>query len=330
MADPKRTEADTLDPKPFYVASALSAVVSTIVFFALGKGPALLPFAGRFHPLLVHLPIGALVLAVTIEVAGFRKEARRERLDGAMTIVLGFLVVSGVVALVLGMLLGRSGDFPQRLLAKHRLLTFVSVLGACGTLASFAAHKATGLSRGIHRAILGLTLGAMGLGGHVGGSLSRGDGYLFELAPPFVQTIAGYTRPLVAAPAIAAPDAEPLVWDAVVKPALRSRCGDCHSGAKKKGGLRVETIEDLLKGGLTGPAIVPGSSEKSLLIERIRLPKDSDDHMPPDDKPELSPAELAALTFFIDRGAPKDLKVRDTLAPPAARVALEKATKGEK
>jgi hypothetical protein len=72
---------------------------------------------------------------------------------------------------------------------------------------------------------------------------------------------------------------------------------------------------------------VPGSADKSLLVERMKLPKDNDDHMPPDDKPAFTPAELAALTFFLDRGAPKDLKVKDALAPEAARAALEKAAK---
>lgn len=325
MADPTPTK-DTLDPKLFFVTSVLAAVVATGAFFALGQGPALLPFVGRFHPLFVHLPIGVLLLAVTLEVLGFGSEDRRKRLDAAMGAVLGFLVVSAVVAFAVGLLLGRAGDYPQKLLAKHRTLTFVSVLGACATLASFAAHKGKGLPRGMYRAVLGLTVGAMSLGGHVGGSLSRGEGYLFQLAPSFVQTLAGYTPPKKAEEAAPAKAAEPLVWDAVVLPALKERCGACHGEEKKKGGLRVDSIEALLKGGLTGPAIVPFASDKSLLVERMKLPKDSDDHMPPDDKPSLSPAELAALTFFIDRGAPKDLKVRDALAPEAARTALEKAT----
>ena len=326
MADPNPTK-DTLDPKLFFVASALAAVVSTGAFFALGHGPTLLPFVGRFHPLLVHLPIGVLLLAVTIEVLGFGSDRRRERLDAAMSTVLGFLVASAVVAFAMGLLLGRAGDYPQKLLAKHRTLTFVSVLGACATLASFAAHKGKSLPRGLYRAVLGLTVGAMSLGGHVGGSLSRGEGYLFQFAPSFVQTLAGYTPPKKAEDTTPPPKAaEPLVWDAVILPALKQRCGECHGAEKKKGGLRVDSIEELLKGGLTGPAIVPFLSEKSLLIERIKLPKDSDDHMPPDDKPSLTAAELAALTFFIDRGAPKDLKVRDALAPEAARTALEKAT----
>ena len=325
MAESK-APGDALDPKPFFVTSGVAAVVATAAFFALAQGPALLPFAGRFHPLLVHLPIGVLVLAVTMEVAGFRSDARRVRLDSAMSTVLLFLVGSAVVAFAAGLLLGRAGEYPQRLLAKHRTLAFVSVVGACATLASFAAHKGLGVGRGAYRALLGLTVGAMSLGGHVGGSLSRGEGYLFQLAPAFVQNLAGYKAPVVVdAPALTQ-DAEPLVWDAIVLPALKQRCGECHAGDKKKGGLKIETIDDLKKGGLSGAAIVPFSSEKSLLVQRIQLPKDSDDHMPPDDKPTLAPAELATLVFFLDRGAPKDLKVRDALAPEAARAALVQAS----
>ena len=57
----------------------------------------------------------------------------------------------------------------------------------------------------------------------------------------------------------------------------------------------------------------------------MTLPKDSDDHMPPDDKPGLSADEIAVLTFWLDRGATAELTVRDALAPVAARPALERA-----
>lgn len=319
---------ETFDPKPFFVGSAVAAVVSIAAFAALGQGPELMPFVGRFHPLVVHLPIGVLVLAATLEAATVGSETRREKVDAALGGVLGFLVASAVVAFVVGLLLGRAGDYPKNLLGKHRMLTLVSVVLSSATLAAYAAHKGRGLARAAYRGLLGLAVVAMSLGGHVGGSLSRGEGYLFQHAPGFVQKLAGYTPPKAASAEPPPKTSEPLVWDAVVAPALKEKCGECHSGDKKKGGLKVETIDDLVKGGLSGTSLVPGSADKSLLVERMKLPKDNDDHMPPDDKPAFTPAELAALTFFIDRGAPKDLKVKDALAPEAARAALEKAAKG--
>ncbi len=326
MADPKDTE-ESIDARPYFVVSAVSAVVALGAYFGLARGAALLPFVGRFHPLVVHLPIGVMVLGFVLEAAAMREGARRRKLEPALTVVLTFLVLSAALAFVVGILLGRTGDYPQKLLAKHRSLSLGAVILSSAVLGAFAAHKSRGLPRQIYQALLVLTMVVMSLGGHVGGSLSRGEGYLFELAPTFVQDLAGYRPKMVPAPMPAEATNEPLVWDAVVFPALKAKCGECHLGEKKKGGLRIDTIDDLKKGGLGGPAIVLGAAAKSPLVERMKLPKDSDDHMPPDDKPTLSPAELAALTFFIDRGAPKDLKVKDALAPEGARAALEAAAK---
>src|SRR5262249_27846792 len=64
-----------------------------------------------------------------------------------------------------------------------------------------------------------------------------------------------------------------------VAPLLAKRCLSCH-GPKKKGDLDMRTINGLLKGGDSGPAIVPGDPEKSPLWMRI-----DDDSMPPAGKP---------------------------------------------
>src|SRR3954468_24688048 len=57
-----------------------------------------------------------------------------------------------------------------------------------------------------------------------------------------------------------------------VRPVLVERCYECHSDSAKKvkGKLRMDSREGLLKGGESGPAIVPGDPEKSLLIRAIR------------------------------------------------------------
>ena len=63
---------------------------------------------------------------------------------------------------------------------------------------------------------------------------------------------------------------------------LANNCYKCHSAEaeKVKGGLLLDTREALLKGGDTGPAIVPGDPEKSLLIKAVRY-TDPDLQMPP-------------------------------------------------
>src|SRR6185369_13358982 len=67
-----------------------------------------------------------------------------------------------------------------------------------------------------------------------------------------------------------------------VRPLLAERCYECHSARSKqlKGALRLDTPETILKGGESGPVVVPGAPDKSLLIQAVRY-LDKDLRMPP-------------------------------------------------
>src|SRR5262249_50962015 len=111
---------------------------------------------------------------------------------------------------------------------------------------------------------------------------------------------------LCAAPAASAadPTSEELeFFEKKVRPVLVQNCFRCHSSkaTKLKGKLRLDSRESALKGGETGPAIVPGHPGKSRLVEGIRY-KNVDFQMPPDRK--LSDAVIADLTAWIKMGAP--------------------------
>lgn len=87
-----------------------------------------------------------------------------------------------------------------------------------------------------------------------------------------------------------------------VRPLLVERCYECHSPDKKvKAGLRLDTREGWVKGGDTGPAIVPGEPDKSLLISAVRY-KDRDLQMP--EKRKLPDEEIAILEQWVKMGAP--------------------------
>ncbi|HUR46480.1 MAG TPA: PSD1 and planctomycete cytochrome C domain-containing protein [Candidatus Saccharimonadales bacterium] len=81
-------------------------------------------------------------------------------------------------------------------------------------------------------------------------------------------------------------------------------CYKCHSAesTKLKGELLLDTREGALKGGKTGPAVVPGDLEKSLLIKAVRY-KDEDLQMPPKGE-KLSDAQISDLEAWVKMGAP--------------------------
>lgn len=91
-----------------------------------------------------------------------------------------------------------------------------------------------------------------------------------------------------------------------IRPVLADRCYNCHSAnaEKNKGGLLLDTREGVLKGGDSGPAIVPGNPNKSLLIKSIRQ-DDADLFMPPKGKGEkLTDEQIANFEKWVRMGAP--------------------------
>jgi mono/diheme cytochrome c family protein len=84
-----------------------------------------------------------------------------------------------------------------------------------------------------------------------------------------------------------------------IRPLLLARCLKCHGAKEQKSGLRLDSLAGMLKGGESGPAIVPGKPDESMLIEAVRY---ESYEMPPDG--QLKDHEVAALVKWIELGAP--------------------------
>jgi hypothetical protein len=106
-----------------------------------------------------------------------------------------------------------------------------------------------------------------------------------------------------------------------VRPVLVERCFECHSGQAKKlkGGLLLDSRAGLLKGGDSGPAVVPGNAAKSLLLKAVRW-EDKDLKMPP--KKKLGEAEITDLERWIQSGAPWTGTPESSLRAPRKQVGL--------
>src|SRR2546426_215280 len=90
----------------------------------------------------------------------------------------------------------------------------------------------------------------------------------------------------------------PIPFEDSAAPLLEENCAKCHSGTSPQAGLDVRSRAGLMKGGGSGPAIVVGTPDQSLLIKRI-----SNGEMPPGG-PRLTPAQLEILRSWIEAGAP--------------------------
>jgi len=108
--------------------------------------------------------------------------------------------------------------------------------------------------------------------------------------------------------------AEPVDYVRDVKPLLKAQCYSCHGSREQKGKLRLDTVQFALKGGRSGPALVPGKSADSLLVEKVVLGT-SPKRMPPPPKQCLADKDVALLKAWIDQGA----KAPDNEAPDDPR-----------
>ena len=90
-------------------------------------------------------------------------------------------------------------------------------------------------------------------------------------------------------------------FDAQIKPIFEAKCLNCHAKGKYKGGLSLETRESTLKGGESGPAMVPGKARESLLVELV-AGLDPDRRMPDKGDP-LPTSDVALIRSWVDQGA---------------------------
>ena len=121
------------------------------------------------------------------------------------------------------------------------------------------------------------------------------------------------------APAIEPPSREGVkFFESHIRPLLARRCFKCHGEDKQKGALRVDGLNTLLAGGESGPAIVAGKPDESLLIEAIRY---ESYEMPPDG--QLPDEEIALLTKWVEIGAPWPEADRDVALPTTGQITEE-------
>ena len=322
-------------------------------------------FVGRFHPILLHLPVGALGLLCLMELICFTR--RGEESFGAGALLTLFVGSAGsVMAVLAGIMLSREGGYQGGNFTLHQTLALIGTAGVLLALVIriYAMSHDNREVMHAYRAVFFGSFGLMGLGAHFGGNMSHGSKFLTEHAPepmksqmtamekwmlsfvekpkvkepapapeaptpapspvqPAPVAIAPIPAPSPATPAAAPASDEKLVFQHVILPIFEAKCNKCHGEEKQKGELRLDTFELTMKGGENGDNIVAGKPADSLTMQRIDLPEDDDEHMPPEGKDQLTPAETAVIRYWIQAGASATQKVSEAQFPPEAKEAVK-------
>jgi uncharacterized membrane protein len=258
-------------------------------------------FIGHFHPVLVHLPIGILLLAILFEFL-----SRREKFASLTSAVELSWLMGGIAAAfscVTGYMLSLSGEYEGDTLSRHQWLG-ISV-AAVSFLAFYLKKKNN--TKFYTATVFAAALGVM-ITGHLGGTLTHGSDYLFNFKEKKVEK---------AAPSVSAQNFETaLAYQDVIQPILKEKCFACHNESKQKGKLRMDSPEFLLKGGENGAIFKIGKPDESEMIKRMSLPLYHNDHMPPKEKPQITTKEFDLLKWWITQGADMHKAVKDLNPSP--------------
>lgn len=264
--------------------------------------PDLIGVFGRFHPVLNHLPIGLLIglLAIEIVATAIASPLPRRVITGLVWIT----AISAVVSAISGYVLSQESQYVGETVVTHMRLGFaiagLSVVLAVVHLRASEGTRGTALTA--YRALLVLAVVLLFPAGHLGGTITHGEGFLTgPLRPSGTVEAAG--KIAEGAGEAAERRSE---YSRDVAPILANRCSACHGTTKRKGGLSLASRDSILAGGEDGPVIVPGKADESEMIRRLRLPLDDEHHMPPETKPQPTAAEIEVLARWIAEGAAFD------------------------
>jgi hypothetical protein len=308
------------------------AVLGFLPFIQLGDGtniPRFALFLGRFHPVVLHVPIGMILLAILLEHAHIRGLRRWIPVvtRGTSTFLLFFAAASATLSTLLGWMLSYSGGYDPALLQRHFYAGLATGIGANLALLLKLisdAHPSARLSRYAYQVVLLATGACLALAGHWGASITHGEDYLTEYAPDSVRHLLGLPVRIDPADLPWKPLPDRIAFTDVVGPIFNDRCVSCHSGQKAKGGLRLDRFDLVMKGGNGGASVVPSEPSKSLLLRYIDLPDDDEKHMPPKGKTQLSDDERAILEWWVQAGAPENQTIGSLTVPPDVQLAMER------
>lgn len=262
-------------------------------------------FLGRFHPVLVHLPIGFLLLALLLELLSLRFKERFHFLSQSVAISLLIGAVSALMAVGSGWMLARSGGYDEAALYWHRWMgVAVVVVAVFGYLLK---AKILILPPVVVQVCLVSIFVLVTLTGHLGGNLTHGKDYLVEYAPAVVKKVLlneGEKESLVLPQH---PDSIK-IYQHLIQPMLQDKCQSCHNADKAKGGLDLSQYETTMVGGDEDLAVVPFQPRKSSLFHRTTLPMSSSKFMPPKGE-ALSYHELQIIEWWIAEGADLEMTV---------------------
>jgi uncharacterized membrane protein/mono/diheme cytochrome c family protein len=264
----------------------------------------ILQLLGRFHPLLVHFPIGLLVVAFFFELLSIGGKRKGLRQGTHWMLYLGTLFA--ILSALLGWLLRTQEDYTGELVDNHQYTGIATaVFALVTTILLLQTLKGKLPNFWAYRISLTVTVILLSIAGHLGSSLTHGEDYLTSILPGN-QDSYDNTKGLALLTDLKASDSITLAQEDRLNLEVRAifahNCYQCHNENKQKGGLVLDSKEGVFKGGESGMAVVAGKLNESELYRRITLSLNDDEVMPKKGK-VLKDSEISLVMLWIENGA---------------------------
>lgn len=281
--------------KLFYsiVSNTVFAINLLLVFFLLVEDqvmvPAWLQAVGRMHPMLLHLPIGLLLLLAVLPL--IRNHLPGDSYYQINLFVLALGSFTAAVTAIMGFLLARESGYDGELVDQH-MWAGVGLSWMTYGLFIWLKNRHQ-LSRIFQLGLLANVL-VLILAGHMGAGITHGEDFVWAPLQDEKPAITENTP----------------VYEALIVPIFQQKCFSCHNERKAKGGLVMTEARRFKRGGDSGAPYIPGDFEGSLLIQRLEMPIDQEEHMPPEGKPQLAGHDLQVLKDWISDGADMAITIK--------------------
>ena len=264
----------------------------------------ILHFLGRLHPMVVHFPIGLLIVALFFELLTIG--GRRRGLKEGTHLMVYVGVLSTFLSAVLGLLLRNFDEYSGDPVQFHQAMGLITTaLGAGAALLLFMCRRNKLPNYLAYRIVLALSVISLSITGHLGADITHGADFLFE---PFTGNKAGVANEKNIAllselnEADSITEAQQIKLNLEVRAIFAHNCYQCHSEDKQKGDLVLDNKRGVFQGGESGVVIVAGNPEQSELYKRVILSPDHEKVMPKKGK-VLQKNEIDLIRLWIENGA---------------------------
>ena len=255
-------------------------------------------FFGRFHPLIVHLPIGFIVLGFMLELAALWSKSKASKLNNYILIAYSAGWIGGVLAIASGLMLSGSNAYGGEALDSHKTFGIAAViLLTLWLLAKWFIKDWTPKLQALGSVMV---IACIGVTGHLGGTLTHGDEYLYEYAPESVKMLVGYKNQKLDFTEFSADSV--VIYRDIVRPILTNKCVECHNDDEAKGGFNSSSYASLFVEAEHEMPVIAGNPYASELFNRISLPTYDKKFMPLNNR-GMGYTDLLIFKYWIANGA---------------------------